>query len=715
MKSVFYIFCLLLPAWLFGQTARITHLCKILPLLKDSARIDSLNELSRQYTDQSMEDPAAYYAAAAYKESRSLPYIHGMAESLTSQGNMKTRFYDNFIEAEKLLKASVEMYQKTGNKAGLASTYNHLAFVCFSQSKYDAALKYSDESYALCERNKDEFGMTDILQLITQIHLKRGEFDLGFDAGQTALQVSIRWGDREAIKGSLLGLGTLCMGIEDYSLALSYYRSVFQNFTGEDSISLLQSEDLVWAKMEYAEIYSHLNMPDSALYRYNLLDTSNMDEKDLRIFLVSKGEYFMLSGQFERARANLLRGLAIHMKLNDGNEIVRTMLDLANTYYALGNADLALQFAWQALSLGSKTHALQIMRDAYKVLYSVYDKRGRTDSAYFYYHSYIRTKESLTDEQTKGKFAANKYVEKIENLNNDKLISQQRLKIQDQQLKNEAMIRKILIAFVFIVLLLSILLIRNVLLKRRNEKLKNENIYRGLQQKTSEMEMQALRAQMNPHFIFNCLNSINSFIMKNESQAASDYLTQFSRLIRLVLNNSKKAWIPLEDEIDMLRLYLDMERLRFKDAFEYDLCCGNEVDASCLFIPPLLLQPFVENAIWHGLMHKKGNGLVTISFKVEDEILHCTIIDNGIGRAAAANAGSKSSQTHKSMGIQITRERLALINGELNDKKVVFTIEDLIDKKGRVSGTKVNLSIRFQRNYQIQELSHPSLKLEKND
>jgi hypothetical protein len=505
------------------------------------------------------------------------------------------------------------------------------------------------------------------------------------------------------------------MEIEDYSLALNYYRSVFQNFTPADSIRLLKAEDLVWAKMEYAEIYSHLNMFDSALYRYNLFDTSNVPEIDLRIFLVSKGEYFMLSGQYEKALPNLLRGLAIHKKLNDGNEIIRTVLDLATTYNSLHNENQTLLFAREGLNLGLKTRARQRMRDAYKLLYLVYDSRGETDSAYYYYRSYIQTKESLTDDQTKGKFAASEYVQKIGLLNNEKLINQQKLKIQEQQLKNEALIRNILIAFVFVVLLLSLLLLRNTLLKRRNEKLKNENVYRELQHKSSEMEMQALRAQMNPHFIFNCLNSINRFIMKNESQAASDYLTQFSRLIRLVLTNSKKAWIPLEDEMDMLRLYLDMEKLRFKNAFDYDLYCSEGVDPSSLCIPPLLLQPFVENAIWHGLMHKKEKGLVTISFRVENDILYCTVIDNGVGRSAAANAGSKSSQAHKSMGIQITRERLALINGEFNDDKVVFNIEDMTDKTGQPSGTKVNLHIRFQKNYQSQEESFPTLNLKNHD
>jgi tetratricopeptide (TPR) repeat protein len=711
MKLFFLIIGFWLPVLLFSQTPRIDHLRIFLSLVKDSARIDSMNALSLQYIEHSVKDSAEYYAKQAYTQSEKLHYVHGMAESLFRQANIKTFFYGNFIEAEKLDKASIGLYQKTANQSGLPETYDHLAFVSFGQSKYDEALKFSNQSFALYKRNMDENGMCGILQLITQIHLKRGEYDKAFDAGQWALQLSLHRGDESDIKGCLLGLGSVCMGIEDYSLALNYYRTVFQNFTAEDSISLLKSEDLVWAKMEYAEIYSHLNMFDSALFRYKLYDTSQVADKDLRIFLVSKGEYFMLTGQYEKGLPYLLRGLAIHVKLNDGNEIIRTVLDLATTYHGLNNEKRALLFAREGLNRGLKTHSWQRMRDAYKIMYSVYESRGQKDSAYYYYRLFIQTKESLTDDQTKGKFAANAYVRKIETLNNEKLISQQKLKIQDQQLKNETLIRNILIAFVFVVVLVSLLLIRNAFLKRRNEKLKNENIYKELLHKTSEMEMQALRAQMNPHFIFNCLNSINRFIMKNESQAASDYLTQFSRLIRLVLNNSKKAWIPLEDEIDMLLLYLDMEKLRFKSSFDYVLSCGPGVDSSTLYIPPLLLQPFVENAIWHGLMHKKGKGQVSITFQVENDILHCTITDNGIGRSAAANAGSKSSQKHKSLGIQVTRERLELINGDSHSNKVVFHIEDMVDEAGHASGTEVKLNIRFQHRNEIQEESLSSLKL----
>ncbi len=698
MKAVHILLSLLLPACLFGQTVRIESLRKALPGLKDSARIDNMNELSLQFINLGFKDSAEFFANTAYDESRELHYIHGQAESRSRQGNIQTQFYSNFIEAENLDRESIRLFAKTANKRYLPDTYSHLAYTCFSQGKYDEALDFCQECYDLHRKNHDESGMADILSTNTQIYLKRGEFEKGFDNAQRVLQLGTRANDKIQIKSSLLDFGTLCMGIEDYPLALDYYRAYFRNFTKEDSLDLLASEDLVWAKMEFAEIYSHLNKFDSALKLYNQFDTTHESEKNLRVFLVSKGEYFMLTQQYEKALPCLLRGLAIHRKLNDVNEIVRAVLDIAATYDVLHNDQKALLFAREGLNLGLQTRARQRMRDAYKVMYSVFDRQANTDSAYFYYKVYIKTKESLTADQTKGKFAAYNYNQKIEVLNNEKLLVQQKLKIKDQQLQGETLLRNILISFVCAIILLSLLLLRNFLLKRRNEILKNENIHRELNHRSMEMEMQSLRAQMNPHFIFNCLNSINRFIMKNESQAASDYLTQFSRLIRLVLNNSKKSWIPLEDEIEMLKLYLDMERLRFKDAFYYKLVPEEGLDSSAVSIPPLLLQPFVENAIWHGLMHKKENGLVTISFRVDQDILHCTIIDNGVGRAAAAAAGSKSSQNHKSLGIRITRERLALINGTTDNEKVSFAIEDLYDFEGEPSGTKVSLRIKLHRN-----------------
>ncbi|QHT66198.1 hypothetical protein GXP67_05715 [Rhodocytophaga rosea] len=210
--------------------------------------------------------------------------------------------------------------------------------------------------------------------------------------------------------------------------------------------------------------------------------------------------------------------------------------------------------------------------------------------------------------------------------------------------------------------------------------------------KVSELEMQALRAQMNPHFIFNCLNSINRFILKNQPEAASDYLSKFSRLIRLILQNSNTPTITLENELEALELYLQMEALRFEGKFTFSITCDKEVEADYIEIPPLIIQPYVENAIWHGLMHKEGMGQLSIVVQQEAQWLICTIEDNGIGRKRAAQLKSKSATKSKSMGMQITAHRLELLH-KLYGKQTRVEVVDLIDDSGEACGTRVNLKM----------------------
>jgi CheY-like chemotaxis protein len=215
-----------------------------------------------------------------------------------------------------------------------------------------------------------------------------------------------------------------------------------------------------------------------------------------------------------------------------------------------------------------------------------------------------------------------------------------------------------------------------------------------LKQKASDLEMLALRAQMNPHFIFNCLSSINRFILKNESEAASDYLTKFSKLIRMVLNNSKNSSISLDEELEMLRHYLDLEKLRFQNSFEYKISYPDHIEIHSVYIPPLLLQPVAENAIWHGLMHKEGPGILEINFGLEDNYLNCYLIDNGVGRQKAESFKSKSVEKQKSLGTQITAERIALNNKDNNPSD--FNIEDVVDPEGQPAGTRVTLRIKYR-------------------
>ena len=214
-----------------------------------------------------------------------------------------------------------------------------------------------------------------------------------------------------------------------------------------------------------------------------------------------------------------------------------------------------------------------------------------------------------------------------------------------------------------------------------------------LQLKTTELEMQALRAQMNPHFIFNSLNAINRFILQNNKARASEYLTKFSRLVRLILQNSQASLITLESEIESLELYLEMEVLRFNYHFAYKISFPNDLDIEVLKVPPLIIQPYAENAIWHGLMNKEEKGHLGIEIYLQDDnILCCKITDDGIGRKKAAELKSKSGSTHKSMGMRITADRIAMLQ-QNKQSEATIKITDLTLPDGSAGGTEVLLKI----------------------
>lgn len=211
--------------------------------------------------------------------------------------------------------------------------------------------------------------------------------------------------------------------------------------------------------------------------------------------------------------------------------------------------------------------------------------------------------------------------------------------------------------------------------------------------KLADTEMTALRAQMNPHFIFNCLNSIKLYTLDNDADRASDYLTKFSRLIRLVLENSRSEMVPLQNELEALQLYIELEAMRFKQKVQFAIQVSPNIDQRYVCIPPLLLQPYVENAIWHGLMHKAEGGTVTVEVgQPQDNLLHIEITDDGVGRQRAGELKSKSAGKHKSFGMQVTADRIRMIN-QLYNIHTQTRIVDLVDSFGDACGTRVVLEI----------------------
>ena len=508
---------------------------------------------------------------------------------------------------------------------------------------------------------------------------------------------------------------------------------------------------------EIGDTYRLLGNYDSALYY--LKGFQNSDNNSNNFGKTSLGYLYLDMKEYSNAQSLILPYYQNLKTINRiTNPIVNALNILGNASLGEKKYVQALQYATEAQSYLKQMGTRVLMIDNYKLLSDIYDKMNKPDIAFAYLKQYTRLKDSLINRQfyfklnsLKNESEEQKKTSLIQLLQKDNQLKQQLLiresllqqqkdaqlalldkdnevkdqqillreqdlkeqallreknqsqlnlldnenKLKDERLKQQSIIKNALIAGLFLFLLLSVFVFRNFSLKRKNEKMAIKKSQAEFQQKVAELEMQALRAQMNPHFIFNCLNSINRFIFKNETKVASDYLTRFSRLIRMVLLHSQKKLVPLEDELEMLKLYLDMERLRFKNAFDYHITTTNAIENSSVFIPPLLLQPFCENAIWHGLMHKDGPGHLNIELNEDNGILNCIITDDGVGREKAEAFKSKSAEKEKSMGLKITTERLSLLN-QGTTGGTFYEIEDIRNEQGDIAGTKVELKIRYK-------------------
>lgn len=223
----------------------------------------------------------------------------------------------------------------------------------------------------------------------------------------------------------------------------------------------------------------------------------------------------------------------------------------------------------------------------------------------------------------------------------------------------------------------------------------------ALFQKASEMEMKFLSAQMNPHFTFNAMNSIQHFMLDHEPEKAQHYLAQYSKLIRRVLENNMEKFVPLDDELDMLEIYMEIESLRFSTPFEFEINVCEELEEDEYQLPPMILQPYIENAIWHGIFHKKeGIGKIILLLSLEEDRIKCVIEDNGVGRKKAKEFNS-SKKEHRSVGMLITQERLKHLQSD-SDIDVRTKISDIVNEYGEICGTRVEVCLPLN--------SHPSVQ-----
>jgi len=691
-----------------GQRTRIDELEKTLPYLHDSARIDRLNILSLAFT-YLHADTARSYAQKAYTEALVINYLRGMIMSLNNEARIAGLGFHDFQLQEKISLQAIQLYKNVKDEKVLAESYMNLALALFCQSYFDRSAQACNKVMKLSEKTGDKKGLGEAIAVMGSISFESGNYEKSFEYFNQSLAIFKTINDSYNTAILLVKIGDLYRLGGDHKTALDFY---FQ------SLKYPKGVILVWHPLvDLGDSYYSLEQYDSALYDEDIYIQAI---KSLTIWSnyksfprIRTAERHIASKEYEKALSLLTEDLTLSRKRNNRNELMRLLLDIGKAYEGKKDFTKAFYYTNDLLQNAKKHKAKQYIRDGYKLMYLLHDQLHHPDSAYLYYRQYTNMKDSVAIQEFSNSLAIYKAATEIEKkqaeiglLNNEKLINQQQLQLSKQKLKGESFLKNMLIAGVLVLVLLGIIIFRNNRLKRKNEasrhelvekelnlqKLESERTKIELQQQATELEMQALRSQMNPHFIFNSLNSINRFILQNNKTQASEYLTKFSRLVRLILQNSQHSLIPLESELESLQLYLELESVRFNHHFLFNIRINDDLDVSGLKVPPLIIQPYTENAIWHGLMHKEEKGNLQIELYEEGDMLCCKITDDGVGRKKATELKSKSASTHKSMGMQITADRIAMLQ-KVSASPTHINITDLILPDGSAGGTEVLLKI----------------------
>ncbi|MEL6252755.1 MAG: histidine kinase [Bacteroidota bacterium] len=360
---------------------------------------------------------------------------------------------------------------------------------------------------------------------------------------------------------------------------------------------------------------------------------------------------------------------------------------IGDIYVEQNQISEAIPYFKNSINLAAELGELRSQQEAYEALAGAYEKAGNIDEAILNYRGAMeltdkiqaKELEAIADSFSLEKQLAQKdlkiaMLRKDQELNEEKFLAMQEL--QNLRITRQNTIMYALIAGLIVVLISGLFILRS---------------YRARRKANQLLMLKSLRSQMNPHFIFNSLNSINSFIAKQDERSANKYLSSFSRLMRTVLENSQQDFVPLSTEIEVLERYLSLEHFRFLDKFEYEFIVDESVNKDQIDIPPMLIQPYVENAVWHGLRYKEEKGFLKLKMSQLAGYLLIEIEDNGIGRERSQLLKTKHQKAQKSTGLKNTEERLKIIN-ELYKKEVKVSIEDL-DSSAKDVGTRVEIQL----------------------
>lgn len=574
-------------------------------------------------------------------------------------------------KARKYAQEGLKLSQK--NTKNYAQNLKNIGLSYYFEQKTKVGKKYLNEALKVFQHIKDKQGESAVLHNIGLCYQSEGNLEKALHYFMKSLKIEEKIGNRAGLVASYANVAMVLEAQLEYQRALSYYQKALK--------IAKETQNQAYQVQVYFNI-AHLHFEGKLYQKAKKYadSTLNLAQKIKMPFGIAKAQgiradIFWQNKEYQKALEAIEIAEEIFIPMQATGDLLNLAIIKAKVYEKQGKFEQMKEYAEKAKELGQDNVSFEDNRKIYYLLYKASKTLGQKTEGLEYLEKYMKYRDSIfvkeknaTIEELVTKHETKEKEQKIKDL-------EQKSKISALELGRKNIIISASIGLALLSLLIFYLFYRQ-------KQLQN-------QKKEISLEQKLLRTQLNPHFIFNALNAIQDYILKMEKAEASIYLAQFSQLMRQILENSREDYISLEQEIETLENYLSLQQLRFEDKFEYAINLTDDLDSEEILIPPMFAQPFIENAIEHGIAKMQDRGEININFRLEGEQIILEIADNGIGIEASTKMKTQEVKKHKSLASIITQERIEAFRKSIN-QKITFQIES------QKQGTKVVFYLPYQ-------------------
>lgn len=578
--------------------------------------------------------------------------------------------------------SSLRLLRKNRNNARSSLIYQDVSRLYMSMSMRDSAFWASDRAISFAKRSQKR----EVLVQALQNQARNYGYFLDLESAVQKELQAIRLAEELHVDHfkihSFIEIALYSSYVGNWTEALGYLKRALQlarEFHDDRSIAIIE--------LNFSKVYLHQGQVTLAFYHVRKSQRSFLQEKDLyhgAQCAHSIGNIAAVKGDIALAKTSYEQAISFFDSEKMESELAEVYQDYGQLCIQIGDLAKAKYYLELSVKSDNIVHSIRLI-DRYKLLSMLSMRNGDLRNALKFQNDYIQFLESNSIKRNDSKIAeltsSNLREER------ERLIEVQQRRIEKEKkeqeilkLQNDRVLYISLIIIFAIVFSLVILILRMKQVRSRQE------------QREAELSQTLLRTQMNPHFVFNAMSVIQSYIYENNPEKSSQFLVNFSRLMRLILENSPKEFIPIELELEILDKYLSTQKMRFENRFSYVLNVSEDLLFNKAIVPPMITQPFIENAIEHGQLHTVKGGEIIVEMKEVGGKLEISISDNGVGRKKSAQ--TKKIRTHKSMAIDITRERIEILN-----KKYKFngslTFKDLDDEKEQGTLVVIVLPLKY--------------------